>query len=173
MIINSLIILICLIHLKIYSIGGIVGFNNGGDGKVYLSAALSLNITSKSSGVNVGGIVGNSNNSNVDSVRFISAITKINGKDVNGILSGRHYVGGIVASATGGNIVYSSVESFIEEFFFTINNKNETSTAGIAHIGGTTVDKSFVSANLKGSKIYLTTNGTDETPTIQKPGTFR
>jgi len=154
------------------SIGGLVGLSTGEGNKVELSTALSLNIESTSNGINVGGIIGQANDTTIDTVKFVSATTKFDSGDILGKISGESLVAGVVAKSTNATIKYASVESFVDQIydlsltppayvdFHTIEGGEKTAGL-VAEISGTSVDNSFVTANINSSGIiYLTADVT-------------
>ncbi len=154
-------------------VGGLVGLSTGAGNKVELSTALSLDVKSTSNNIEVGGIVGQADETIIDYVKYVSAITSFkNGAyDILGCVEGKSKVGGIVASSKNASIVNSSVESFVDtvyneatftyETFYSI--QNGTTTAGlVANAEGTTINNSFVVANIKSTgSINLTSNGSE------------
>lgn len=163
------------------SLGGLVGFSNvttaGDSSVVSCVVALSLNVESTSNGVHVGGIVGKTQNANVNYVKFVSAATRINDTDYLGCVSGLDNVGGIIGWATKGEIKEASVESFVKKIVDEASGdeyihptiKDGTNTAGLALVDTTdpaTVERSFVNANIASDgNIYLTSNNTSESYT--------
>jgi len=160
--------------VQIGYVGGIVGASL--TGKLENLTALSLDlITISSQNLNVAGIVGSTSNSIIDNVKYVSVLTEFNGFDAIGTIHGSSNVAGVVANSTNGSIVYASVESFVEivdneiygtlgETFYTIQNGSVT--AGLVALStGTSVDKSFVKANIKSENVIKLTSDTNELDT--------
>jgi len=139
-------------------IGGIVGHSNGGT--VSTVVALGLDIDSTNSNMySVGGIVGKaSENAKVDYAKFVSVIIKNLASigDTHGQINAKGNVAGIIAQADSGvEIIYSSVESFIDQIydagvgdFKTFETLiSENNVAGIA-LGNAKINQSFVNANM-------------------------
>lgn len=152
-------------------VGGIVGYNNYST--ICNVTALSLNICSFAGEMNVGGIAGETQNSTINNVKFVSVETAFGSFTAYGQIYGKQLVAGVVANSNDSTIKYATVESFVEvvdnkisgekETFYTIENGK--STAGlVARIDeDSTVDCSFVRANIKSSgTIILTTSYDDE-----------
>lgn len=156
-------------------LGGLVGQSN--DGAISVSTAMSLNITSNSTKVNVGGIVGNADSTTIYNIKFVTAETRFTTLGIasaQGKVYGNALVAGIVAVANNSTISLSSVESFIDTVEDEVHNttydfvtiSGGTKTAGlVASISGTIVDNSFVSANLNGTNVVLTTEADNESKT--------
>ncbi|MBR4999072.1 MAG: hypothetical protein IKY10_04245, partial [Clostridia bacterium] len=150
-------------------LGGFVGTSN--EGEIKTLTALSLNLSVSSNKVNVGGIVGKAEDTEIDNVKYVSVVTKFSTFKTAGQINGKALVAGVVAESVDSVITNSSVESFVDtikdevigtvgETFYSISGG--TTTAGlVANISGTNVDKSFVQSNIKGTNIVLTTNASE------------
>lgn len=147
---------------QVGAIGGLVG--NHTSGKIDTSVALSLDIQSTADNIDVAGIAGHSS-AEINYVKFVSAKTDFGSFTGFGQVEGLNLVAGVVAKATGGTIIYSSVESFIQTLnsldFPTVTGG--TTTAGLVAENAATIEKSFVHANIDGANsiILVSTSGTD------------
>ncbi|MBO5955100.1 MAG: hypothetical protein J6Q13_03975, partial [Clostridia bacterium] len=178
-------------------VGGLVGQSNESGNKIELSTAMALDIitTDANTNIKVGGIVGEANATTIDTVKFVSVQVERDGKTTTGIIEGLAEVGGIVANATSGivanatngSIKYASVESFIfekidenkkpddEEYITPYYTLNGAIVGGlVSTISGTSVENSFVHANLNATtKVILTTDaGAEGTGDASETNTY-
>ena len=158
-------------------VGGIVGKSEGTTNIVRLTTAMALEIDASKVELPIGGIVGLANETEIDTVKFVSVQVMINEITTKGQLVGG-IVGGVVAEATNASINYASIESFIQKVvdetkspsdsdYITIFNTLEGSVVAglVSTISGTTVENSFVHANLSSSDKMILTSEADETNT--------
>lgn len=135
-------------------------------------ALLGLDISALNSGLNVAGVVGNSESTIITEVRFMSAnVTFSKALSAYGSLRGDNIVAGIVASSTGDSLNTAIIENFIttnnDEIFYTFESRSNQVAGLVYTLVGTDINMSFVNANIyayenQTNNIYLTSSSSNE-----------